>query len=67
MIFLEQIDGYSSALSGYIIATGLRHVKVLVTLIPFSRSYAAGLYKGYHLNLWMDFLRSYIAVPLGQA
>ena len=37
-IFLEQMDGYSSNLSGYIIATGLRYVKFLVTLTPFSRS-----------------------------
>ena len=36
-IFLERMDGYSSDLSGYIIVTGLRHIKVLVTLTPFSR------------------------------
>ena len=35
-IFLEQMNGYSSDLSGYTIVTGLRHIKVLVT--PFSRS-----------------------------
>ena len=39
-ILLEQIDGYSSDLSRYIIMTGVRHVKVLVTLTPFSRSYS---------------------------
>ena len=37
-IFLEQKDGYSSDLSGYIIVTGLRHIKVSVTLTLFSRS-----------------------------
>ena len=37
-IYLEQIDGYSSDLSGYTIVTGFRHIKVLVTLTPFSRS-----------------------------
>ena len=37
-IFLEEMDGYSSDLSGYIIVTELRHVKFLVTLTPFSRS-----------------------------
>ena len=37
-IFLEQMDGYLSDLSGYIIVTGVRHVTVLVTLTPFSRS-----------------------------
>ena len=37
-IFLKQMDGYSSDLSGYIIVTGLRYMKVLVTLTPFSRS-----------------------------
>ena len=36
-IFLEQMDGYSSDLSGYIFVTGVRHIEVLVTLIPFSR------------------------------
>ena len=30
-IFLEQIDGYSSDLSGYIVVTGLRNVNILVT------------------------------------
>ena len=35
---LEQMHGYSSDLSGYIIVTGLRHVKFLVTLTPVSRS-----------------------------
>ena len=29
-IFLEQIDGYSSDLSGYIVVTGLRNVNILV-------------------------------------
>ena len=28
------MDGYSIDLSGYIILTGLRHIKVLVTLTP---------------------------------
>ena len=37
-IFLEQIDGYLSDLNGYITVTGLRHIKALVTLTPFSRS-----------------------------
>ena len=37
-IFLKQMNGYSSDLSGYFIVTGLRHLKVLVTLTPFSRS-----------------------------
>ena len=37
-IFLKQMDGYSTDLSGYIIVLGLRHVTVLVTLTPFSRS-----------------------------
>ena len=37
-IFLEQMDGHSSDLSGYIIVTGLRRSKVLVTLTLFSRS-----------------------------
>ena len=37
-IFLEQMDGYSSDMSEYIIVTGLRHVKFLVTLTPLSRS-----------------------------
>ena len=36
--FLEQMNGYSSDLNGYIIVTRLRHIKVLVTLTPFSRS-----------------------------
>ena len=35
-IFLEQMDGYSSNLSGYIVVTELRHVRFLVTLTPFS-------------------------------
>ena len=35
---MEQMHGYSSDLSGYIIVTGLGHVNVLVTLTPFSRS-----------------------------
>ena len=37
-IFLEQMDGYSSNLSGYIVVTDLRHVKFWVTLTLFSRS-----------------------------
>ena len=37
-IFLEQIDEYSSDLSGYIVVTDLRHIKCWVTLTPFSRS-----------------------------
>ena len=37
-ISLEQLDGYSSDLIGYIILTGLRYVTVLVTLTPFSMS-----------------------------
>ena len=37
-IFLGQMDGYSSDLSWYIVVTGLRHIKVLMTLTPFSRS-----------------------------
>ena len=37
-ISLEQMDGYSSDLSGYIIVTGLRHIKVLVTLTLFLRT-----------------------------
>ena len=36
-IFLEQMDEYSSDLSGYIVVTDLSHVKFLVTLTPFSR------------------------------
>ena len=36
--FLEQMDGYTSELNGYIVVTGLRQIKVLVTLTPFSRS-----------------------------
>ena len=37
---LEQMHGYSPDLSRYIIVTGLRHVKILMTLTltPFSRS-----------------------------
>ena len=34
-IFLEQMDGYSSDLSGYIVVTDLIHCTVLVTLTPF--------------------------------
>ena len=37
-IFLEQMDGYLSDLSGYIVVTELRRVKVLATLTLFSRS-----------------------------
>ena len=37
-IFLEQMDGYSSDLSGYIVVTDLRHVKFWVALTPFSKS-----------------------------
>ena len=37
-IFLEQMGGYSSDLSGYIVVIDLRAVKFLVTLTPFSRS-----------------------------
>ena len=37
-ILLEEVHGYSSDLSRYIIVAGLRHVKILVTLTPFSRS-----------------------------
>ena len=37
-ILLEQMHWCSPDLSRYIIVTGLRHVKILVTLIPFSRS-----------------------------
>ena len=37
-ILLEQIHGYSSDLSRYVVVTGLRHIKILVTLTPFSRS-----------------------------
>ena len=37
-ILLEQMHWCSSDLSRSIIVTGLRHVKILVTLIPFSRS-----------------------------
>ena len=37
-IFLEQIDGYSSVLSGYIVVMNLRHVKFWVTFTPFLRS-----------------------------
>ena len=37
-LFFEQLDGYSSDLSGYIVVTELRHVKFLVTLTSFVRS-----------------------------
>ena len=37
-IFHEQIDVYSSDLSGYIVVTNLRHIMFWVTLTPFSRS-----------------------------
>ena len=37
-IFLEQMDGYSSDLSGYMVVTDLRRVKFWVTLTPLSRS-----------------------------
>ena len=37
-ILLDQMYGYPSDLSGYIIVTCLRYVKVLVILTPFSRS-----------------------------
>ena len=36
--FLEQMHGYSLDMSRYIIVTGLKNVKILVTLTPFSRS-----------------------------
>ena len=39
-ILLEEVHGYSSDLSRYIIVAGLRHVKILVTLTPFSRSWS---------------------------
>ena len=37
-ILIEQMHGYSSDLSGYIVVTGLRHVKILVTLTLYLRS-----------------------------
>ena len=37
-IFLEQMDEYSSDLSGYNVVTDLSHVKFWVTLTKFSRS-----------------------------
>ena len=37
-ILIEQMHGYSSELSSYIVVTGLRHVKILVTLTPYLRS-----------------------------
>ena len=39
-ILLEQMNGYSSDLNRDIIVTGLSHVKILVTLTPFFRSYS---------------------------
>ena len=35
---IEIMDAYSSDLSGYIIVTCLRHIKVLLTLTSFLRS-----------------------------
>ena len=37
-IVLEQMDGYSSDFSGYIVVTDLKHVMFWVTLTQFSRS-----------------------------
>ena len=48
------MDGYSSDLSRYIIVTGLKHIKVSVTLTPFQ---GHSLYVGYLVNQWMDSLR----------
>ena len=37
-IFFEQMNRYSSDLSGYIVVTELRHVKFWMILTPFSRT-----------------------------
>ena len=55
------MDKYFSHLSGFIIVTGLRHVKVLMRFTPFS---VVVLYVGYLLNQLMHFLQTYIG---GQA
>ena len=47
-IFLEKMDGYSSDLSGYIVVTDLRHVKILGDLDPIFKVIV--LYVGYLLN-----------------
>ena len=62
-MFLEQMHGYSSDLSGYIMMTGLRHAKSDLDL-SFK---VIVLYVGCLLNQWMDFLQTYINVPLEQA
>ena len=49
-ICLEQMDGYSSDLSGYIIVTGLRHVKVLGDFDPIVIVKVIVLFVGYRLN-----------------
>ena len=58
------MDGYSSDLSGYIVVTDLSR-KVLGDLDPIFK--VRVLYVGYLLNQWVDFLQTYIDIPLGQA
>ena len=59
------MDGYSSDFSGYIILTGLGYITVFGDLDPIFKVIV--LYVGYLLNILMDFLQTYVDIPLGQA
>ena len=48
-----------------IVLSDFSRVKVWVTLIPILK--VIFFYVGYFLNQWIDFLPSYIDIPLGQA
>ena len=55
-IFLEQMDEYSSDLSGYIVVTDFKSCKVLNDLDSIFKVIV--LYVGQLLNHWMDFLQT---------
>ena len=57
------MDGYLSDLSGYIVVTDLRYVNIGDLDLIFN---VIVLYVGYRLKQWMDFLQTYIDIPLGQ-
>ena len=59
------MDGYSSDLSGYICCDRVKTCKVFGDLDPIFKVIVICV--GYLLNQWMDFLQTYIDIPLGQA
>ena len=62
---LEQADGFSPNMYGYIIMLGQKAYWVLATLAPFSRSLEPFPENIDFLNLWMGFHQTCIGISLG--